>query len=298
MIRKIDSQISSVPRPLVEELSEEQTINLTMPTDQRVTPTDNFYIDVYYYLDQDSFVDVTYRLLKKDGSISSGILATISLPNNTAGQLKTNIVTPALEGSLISIAAIFRGSTINKHGVCFVQVGLFAGTNASQGTRLSILIAGYLTEGRGLCWPGHKAIKPLSGHGQQRFLGSFNGALPFYLTPPTNVRWQNLILYASVTTSAVAANRYLNIELETDAGTRVGRFTSMVAQTASTTLYYTFKDVAGSTQLPTNGTSVDVNLPCSLMTPLGGRFVVDILNKDAGDVIGWVKVYGEELIGY
>src|SRR4030042_2962530 len=224
-MNKIESNISSIPRPL-PEATEEQTLSLTIPTDQRITPSDNFFIYSMYYSGTQGYIEITYRLLKPDGNIIGGILTNEILRLNDA-TLKTTIISPALEGSLISLTARFYGASITL-GTCYVQVGLFLGSNATTGQRLTVFIAGYLNTVKCLSYPANRAYPPYSNSNHQRFLGSFSGALPYYLTPPAYTRWKNMIFYCSVTTSAVAANRNFYVELEHTAGLGGGMFMSPV----------------------------------------------------------------------
>jgi len=292
---RIPPSVNSEPiQKALRDLTEQQQLSLAIPVDCRLDANDGFYISTSYYSGTQAYIDLYFRILGIDGQLTDSGPLTVTLRLNNAAELVTTTY-PNISGSIVAINAVFRGATAAQ-GTCFVQVGIIR-----SGARRNVLIAGYISPGRNLSYPCHVPIQPLQTSGKLRYIGSFSGALPIYCTPTAGVRWRIQTIYISAQTSAAVGNRNLYLEMQQTTGPiTLAIFPSEVVQPAGapTTWYYCFRSGPSSTSLVGTTGYVMVSIPDGLTLPYDGRFKVDYDNRQAGDIIGWIQVYGEEILEF
>jgi hypothetical protein len=285
------SRISSTPPPLnLTEQQQQQILqSITTPLPARIESQDCVYISQVGYFSSVAAISVFYRILNSNGTISSGTWQTTTRLNDALE--KVDIIQPTLDGSIISL-----GVKVSSTALCYVQVGLHRGITAASGGRLNTMIAGYITSSCGLSFPDDIPITALQGIGNIRYIGQYNGALPYTLTPPAGTRWRNPLFYITYVTDATAADRYVRLEMRSGA-IICSAFCSIVAQAASLTYIYQFGSFPGSTAVfGSSGSAlyVNVQLPNNLVTPSGGVFIFSPINRQATDAMT-IQVYAEEV---
>jgi hypothetical protein len=221
-------------------------------------------------------VRITYRWLTPEGEIKEGELDSAPFANTQF------LSVPLYEGWLLSFSA--RMSSGNPAGTwCFCQALLVRTAAPSFATFAHAVIwQGYITTGANNGWPGTPAKEITDGPGVIRSItGTLQGpGADIAETVPNNRRWILLGLRASLTTSAVVANRNVSLRL-IDPGVIFYNGPSYFNQAASTTqAYSTF-----------NGTPVagqvggDILLAAPLPFPLKANFTIktQTLNLQGGD---------------
>jgi hypothetical protein len=153
-------------------------------------------------------VTISYRLLRTDGLIILGQF-TVSPPNTRA--VTTHIESLA-EGFLLSVSC--KAAVATTRGQTFLRV--FLSDPALGGGQPSyMLMADYVTTQFAPAHPNGRVLAPSEGPGSTRTVtGTVPGAgFAPSLNVPLNARWRIKIIQATLTTSAVAGNRQVQLNL-------------------------------------------------------------------------------------
>src|SRR5579859_4594563 len=169
-----------------------------------------------------------------------------------------------LKGNTYAILELARGTT---------------GTIA----RVSRLGEGYITSNVSIGWPGSTFQGMLDGEGAIRSItGTTPGAgAQISETVPTGARWELLAVLASLTTSAVVANRIAEWTID-DGANIFWRNGANVTQTASTTNKYIISEGFNQFNIDTSNDAARCLLNFTRITA-GFRFRTLVAAMDAGD---------------
>ncbi len=184
-------------------------------------------------------------------------------------------------GALLNLT-VFASAGAPLSGQTYVVVKLIQGLTGAT-IVLGTLLSGYVTATQPLGWPGSPIVRSTDG---EPALRTITGTTPgvgtdFSETAPTGARWELVILFSRLTTSAAAPTRLPQLRWNT-AGLQVGRFINTVAQGPSVVGRYTW-----APNLPSVGDTVNL----AWTTPTHGRplllagdsFASETINRDAGD---------------
>jgi hypothetical protein len=249
-----------------------------------VLPPSNVYVGREDRLQITSFnsaagftIEVHTRLLLPSGIVVPGVQIHVPNSNRTA---KTDTFSLA-EGFLLSVLVVASAGTA-KRGQCYVQLGLARGDNTGPILH-QIMIQGYVGTNVNQAWPGNRLEQPTDGPGWIRaYTGTQPGVgLNASEAVPTGARWRLMTGQFTLACSAVAANRYVQIQITSAAGI-VLRVPAQVAQTANITAVY-FCGSGMPIYVPVGDTKYSVPIPNGMFIPAGGLIGTVTLNIDAGD---------------
>lgn len=105
---------------------------------------------------------------------------------------------------------------------------------------------------------------------------------PATVTVPAGKKWKLLSVSFSLVTSAVAGNRYAQLDLDFDGVNSFGAYISSYAHVASTQMGYSFLPGAGTDIIPAPNGRVTIGIG-PIILPSGASFVAGWANLQAGD---------------
>jgi len=187
---------------------------------------------------------------------------------------------PLEEGFLLSVT-VDATAAAYRRGHCWCQVGLQVGEGAT-GVPHAQLIADYVTGAARLAWPGGQLHSSVEGPGLIR---SITGADPaagaeISQTVPTGARWRLSSLWARLTTSVTAANRYARLLVD-DGSNWLWLSDPAAAHVASTTISYVAGQ--GAPRLDNVYATRSWAFPVNVLLGAGYRIQTATANLDAGD---------------
>jgi len=200
-----------------------------------------------------------------------------------AGGATASVIVPLMEGYLLSVAV----SSANALTIGETFVSVFIGRGSPGGatpTPAQLLIADYMTSTIPAGWP---SVFLRSGSANSGALGSVIGSAPLaghewsYMSP-AHLRTRVHSITATLSTSAVVANRTVRIHILDTTPSDLGFYATAVTQAASLIYRYTF--ALGIGRVDDSAGSKNVNLPLPQVDLLPGWQVLsDTLLIDPGD---------------
>jgi hypothetical protein len=180
-----------------------------------------------------------------------------------------------------------------KIGQTFARVSVIRGFTGAT-LVMGVLLQGYVTSQQGLGWPGSPIVSSTDGEPVIRF---FNGTTPapgaeISETVPTGARWSIVRCLASLTTSGVGGNRYVNLAC-VDSG--LYNFRSVVATPITAGVFWVFV-WSPNLQLavdPINNVSMQP-LAFDSVLLAGQKLETYSLGLDAGDQFSEPRMYVRE----
>lgn len=236
-------------------------------------------------------VHVRYTMLRADGKVIVGAIDT-HVPNTDRTAATTR--QPLGEGFLLS-ATVFLGSGSAKRGQCYVQVGIARGVGVAQFIH-RIILQGYVGTATNLAWPGNRLEQPVEGPGNIRIITGTNPAAgaEWLEVVPTGARWRLLSLLVTLTTSATAGVRRVELDIGTLGATV---FSSPHYNTQLASLTKSFAWACGAalgSQIA--GNDDPAVLPAETTIPAGTRIESTTTNLQVGDDFSAPKYLVEEWI--
>lgn len=211
------------------------------------------------------------------------------IPNTNRTLAQT--VHPLEEGIVLCLQVVAIAGALTQ-GQCFVRVELIQGREGGT-VSLGTIAQDYVTDTIALAYPGSVIDSPLIGPG---WLHSVNQAAPaagadITITVPANTRWRVISGLASLVTSAVVANRTVQLLMD-DGATNYARASATVAQTATLTQFY---ELIGITLQGNNlGSVLYVPGPAGAILPAGHRIKTLTIGLDVGDQWSATELLVEE----
>lgn len=154
---------------------------------------------------------LTARLwLATEGRITT-IQQTINL---TAKDTTKFVQIPLAEGYLLSVTVVATAATLQGQTYALVWINRGPASPAPT-VPGAVLISDYVTGEAGASWPGGRVNKPGDGPGAPIFTGPGNPAAgaDWSLSPGSFEMWEVVSLVATLTTSATAGNRNIQIQM-------------------------------------------------------------------------------------
>jgi hypothetical protein len=216
------------------------------------------------------------RVMNPDGCVVP--FAERHVPSST--YTATTQAIPVPEGILLNAQLrVTTGAAVRGHVFGILEIVRGGGSAAQP---LGTILQGYLTSGARLAWPGSAIESSTAGVGRLRSITGTNPAAGVEIseTVPAGVRWRLVAFQATLTTSAVVANRFPGILI--DDGTLILLFSrSLAAQAASNSINHSWADWgAQSTAL---GSPNALPIPPGLVLAPGYRIRTSTAALDVGD---------------
>ncbi len=192
-------------------------------------------------------------------------------------------------GDIPIMLAVAPTALANSHGDLFVSVSL-----RIDGDISIPLVSGYVTQAKGLSWPGTDLQSLIPGHG---LIVGTQVTAPAAGAEFTHTITANRVLHIfSLTfrfvTDANAANRTIGIIITHD-GTSLIKFAAVASQTASLTRDYTFSQISGLS--PTLfSTAIFSPLPAELWVIGEDTIETETTNIQVGDQFSLISINGDQ----
>lgn len=219
---------------------------------------------------------VNLRILGLDGIIHP---FSYLIPANNS-RVANRVFFPLMEGWLLSATATI-GLSSNDQSFTFIVVGL-ARAPLNSNSVYAVLIAGYTNNSVPLCWPETAPVKPTDGPGWYHSAASSvpGAGVDITYTVPAGSRQRVVSLVATLTPSAVVANRLVNLIVD-DGANVFANIPTNVTLAASTVNTYEFADSLNFLA-PFNGVSV-APIPSNLILSPGFRIRTSTTGIQAAD---------------
>lgn len=177
-----------------------------------------------------------------------------------------------------------------RRGECYVRVTLLM-----AGFAVGRLIAGYVTDGMTLAWPGGKFENFTDGAGLLRTITGTNPAAGAEIseTVPTNTRWKLRSVIFALSTDATVASRQVKMRID-DGASRLYEVVADQDQVASENR--TYYVIPGMGYTPRAYADFFVGYPADVVLLQGFRLVTATANLKAADDFGSPTMYIEEWI--
>jgi hypothetical protein len=247
-----------------------------------VSPTDVLHVTAATSQTSE-VVTVNYRLWLASRATLLGQF-TVSPTNNRS------IVTAdqALqEGFLLSAAC--TAAVASRRGQTFVRLSL---TNSalSAPDNVNMFLAEYVTVNETPGYPVGRLLSPVEGPGFFHQVSISNPAAghDFSISAPNNTRWKILRVAATLTTSAVAANRQVQFRLITSAGISYAA-SPIVSQTASSTARHSAGPGVPLSAGIANAYQLSLPNDCYLTDDTGSALVSSTGNLQGADQ--WANIF-------
>lgn len=190
-------------RPVVRFLKQ----GVQPPSQVYVTASDNIQVGCASSQVNEA-VTITYRLLRADGELIEGQFIVHPPADRSIKVYSEDLA----EGFLLSVSC--KAAVATTRGQTFVRVFL-THPELGAGQPSYMLMADYVTTAMAPAHPNGRVLAPSEGPGNRRqILTSVPGPGSTWLaTVPANARWIVRAFVASLTTDAVAGNRYIFTEV-------------------------------------------------------------------------------------
>jgi hypothetical protein len=266
-----DQPIEIYTRPPAVQFA---TTGVAPPSPAYVTREDILRVQLWSTI-PDVTVNLDVRLL-----LPNGIISPIHYDLVPSGDAATNTFDIDMaEGYLLS--AVLTSASAPKGGAMYGRIVLFRGA-AAAATHHMLLAAGYIVAAGGVSWPQPAFVQPGDGPGYVRVvLGTAPAAgAEISLTVGGARRWLVTSVTFTLTTSAVVANRAVNLTID-DGTTMVAMLDPPAVVPASTVARFTY--ATGLTRAARTDTSHQIPWPADLHLTGGWRIRTVTTGLQAGD---------------
>lgn len=190
---------------------------------------------------------------------------------------------PLSEGFLLTLAAFTPEQTAQPN-YCYVSARIVRG-RPTAGEPYQVLFGGTISQNAAISWPGGPQLLSEDGPGNTRIVGIGNPApgADWIATVPQGTRYELLSVRGFFTASAVVANRFPRLIIDSGAGgTVVYQVPNLQAIAAST--FYSLSWFAGVGYANTVGAMTQaMALPDHCFLRAGWRFLTSTVGIDPGD---------------
>src|SRR2546422_4520942 len=245
------------------------------PSPLYLTREDLLQIELYNSVTS-AVISLGARFLRPDGVIVP-VVQDFRPTNDRA----RNVFTLKLgEGYLLGLH--FGTGTVTQPGQAYALVTIIR-AGFPLGTNLQTIVAGYVTTTQRPGWPITPPRDPRDGPGRLLFQQGTNPApgTGVLVGVPTNARWELIMVNISLTTSATAANRLVNMQLQI-AGGPVGEISEPAFQTATQTISHVWAQGIPAVAVA-GGIRFNTGLPARPVLRAGDFFQISADNLQAGD---------------
>jgi hypothetical protein len=234
-----------------------------------------------------AFPVVTARILNRAGRVQRLVR---SIAQGAGNRAVNSIDFELGEGFLLDVTIRAAGTVIA--GQIWALAELIVGLGGEKQTSVT-LAQGYVTVNSPAWGPGGPSLGSLDGQGAIRSVAGTTPAAGAELsdTVPTGARWELIAIVATLTTSAVVANRTPVLLLD-DGANVVWRVGSAQTQAASTTESYSFGQ--GTARSGTNPSAVVDILPNRGALLAGWRIRTLTAGIDVGDQYSAIRYWVRE----
>lgn len=263
------------------------TRNVQPPSAVYVTSDDRLHVSAWVFSLGQPTLNVTFRLLMPDGTVTIGGGSVMP----TTARHRNDFLLTLSEGFLLSVV-VSTPTTGVLRGQFYVELDI-ARINGSLPEDRQPLMSDYLTTANSFGWPGGEQRTSVEGpgaiFGQQQTGIAGNSGVQFSV--PQQARWRLQAAAIQFTTSAVAGQRQLSLEIQTGGAGGTWTYLNPNVQAASLTWNY------GCSNIPlTAGAASPVQymvFPDMTITP-SGSIIFLASGGLAGDTWNSVTVWYEE----
>lgn len=243
-----------------------------------ISPEDTLYLVVWPSVGAVT-ITTNLRVLTPEGAINISRYDYV-----TAGTRSPQVqILPLGQGQVLGVVINAFAANNLRRGQCYVALMFLRGSITSTTQFTQVLCAGYLTSLTPLFYPLGRVDGSMDGVGNSRSVtGTTPGAgAEISETVPAGAAWQLITLTASLTASAVVANRNVHLVIDDGANT-LYRSVWSISQTASQNVMYSGSLNAGQ---PASDTSIVValRLPPQMLLMPGWRIRTLTNGLDVGD---------------
>ena len=265
-----------------------RTLDILPPAAYYVGLDDQLVFDVFSDLTNGIF-EMAVRILNPQGSIQ---VETVTLNNNQTGYQNPTGRLTGMEGYLLSVCVKAPDS---EPGQSYCRVRLMRSPALTSAVLTALLVAGYASNRFALTYPGTVAREPLDGPARLLTVTASPAAgADWVFTAPYAGRWRILSGYFTLTTSAAATARIVNVETRDAAGTATGLYNPPSTQPASTMYYYGLNPSAAG---QSNPPFMNISAPAEIVLEGGDTLRSITSNLDSGDQFSNVALRVEEWLG-
>jgi hypothetical protein len=234
-------------------------------------------------------LNVDARVLHPDGEIKQNSWTFIPTNDCVVSAWRQGLT----EGFLLTLT-VTSGQT--QAGGCYVQVLLMRGMAPVHWPIAQVMVSGYLVRASPLGWPYPRYVGPCEGPGRPRVILGTNppAGVQILEQVPAGVRWRLLSIFASLTTSAAVADRYVMLVLA-DPVTMWWVCSPLAAQPASVQRNYTWA-VGVDARIGVLPEWIQDRLPDRITLGAGWGFYTMMVNMQAGDNWAAPQYYVEEWV--
>lgn len=227
------------------------------------------------------FVTVNARILEPSGNIKDNQFIVAANGN----RVPVSKVFALAEGYLLSLSAVANNAF--TRGQTFVRVIINRGASGT-GQAAQLLLADYVQTSVSAGYPGGRVLHPLEGPGNMTTAVMTNpgAGADWTISNPGNTRWRISSLNGVLTTSAVVANRDVQLQvLQSGVLVWVGQATAVIAASTAANV-----SAAGLPSTPTVlATDIFLPMPPALILGTNGTVRVVTANIQAADQ--WTNMF-------
>lgn len=270
-----------------------RTEDVLPPSALYISMTDTFVALFSVSLPNTAFT-LSVRILMPDGTIQNETYVSTT-PVNPQVPV---IVLPPVEGYLLSCVVV-RNDVQNCSAFC--NMSLYRG--AAQTPLISLppnagmtVAAGYVSELGPLTWPNSPVIEPGTGAGYMRSITpTTTTGQNWSVTATSNQRLEIVAVQATLTTSAVVANRQMSLVWFDQPGASICRFPVGAPAVASSVVSYYF--YVGASLAAPFSSWITAPIPNGLMLDPGMSLQTRVQSLDAGDSWSFCSLGVREWMG-